>query len=203
MSTAVASSRVVNRLLRVNVTIKGVTPMLLNRPTQEQLLKIREKERSPKGAPNVTPREECDGKVYKDADGKLYLPAHMLYACLVKAGQFVRLDGKRQISTATSTVLPAFMTIDDKVMKLTTPGWEVDIAPGKNKAGEMIPLVRPRFDEWSFNVRVTIDTREIAEQKMRELFDIAGKRCGMGSNRPNCKGFYGQFVVDCWEHLTD
>lgn len=192
--------RVTGELLHVVVTIKGITPLLMNPVSNDELLKIRDKIKAPKGAPRATPREECDGKVYKDAKGQPYIPSNMLWSCLVSAGQHVRLDGKRQISTAKSTVLPQFMTIDDTAMSLNTPGWEVDMRPGKNpNGGELVVLCRPRFDVWSFKVKITIDTREIAEDKIRELFDIAGKRCGLGDYRPSRKGIYGQFVVDCWE----
>lgn len=190
-------------LLRVLITVKGITPLLLNRVGPEELLKIRDKIKEPKGAPRKTPREECEGKVYKDAKGQPYIPANMLWACLVAAGQHVRLDGKRQMSTAKSTLLPQFLTIEDTAMTLDTPGWEVDIQQGRNpNGGELVVLCRPRFDVWSFNVKVQIDTREIAEEKIRELFDLSGKRCGLGDFRPNRKGIYGQFVVGCWEHVS-
>lgn len=85
-------------------------------------------------------------------------------------------------------------------MELRSPKpWEVDLRQGRNpNGGELVVLCRPRFDEWEFTVNVTIDTRQIAEQTMRELFDIAGVRCGLGDFRPNRKGIFGQFIVEKW-----
>lgn len=191
----------VNELVRVSIECKGKTPLLMNRVSDEELLKIRDKIKEPKGAPRKSPREECEGKVYKDLDGKPYIPIKWLYSCLVAAGQHVRLDGKRQISTATKTMLPQFLTLDSETIKLITPHpWEVDLQQGRNpNGGELVVLCRPRFDAWGFQVDVSIDTREIAEGTIRELFDKAGVRCGLGDFRPARKGIYGQFIVDCWK----
>jgi len=198
--TAIAPRKVVNELLHVAVTCRGKTPFIMNRVSEEELLKIRDKIKAPKGAPRPSPREECEKKIYADQDGKPYIPANMLYSCLVAAGQHVRLDGKKQISTAKSTALPTFLTVDDTAISLEAPKpWEVDLRQGRNpNGGELVVLCRPRFDEWAFTVNVTIDTRQIAEMTMRELFDIAGVRCGLGDFRPNRKGIFGQFLVEKW-----
>ena len=202
MTNSIATPRrVTNELLHVAVTCRGKTPLLMNRVSEEELLKIRDKVKAPKGAPRPAPREECEKKVYVDLDGKPYLPVNMLYSCLVAAGQHVRLDGKKQISTAKSTALPTFLTLDDTSIALNAPKpWEVDLRQGRNpNGGELVVLCRPRFDEWAFTVNITIDTRQIAEMTMRELFDIAGVRCGLGDFRPNRKGIFGQFLIEKWE----
>jgi hypothetical protein len=194
------AKRITDQLIRIAVTLKGFTPLLMNAVTPEELIKIRDKIKAPKGAPRPTPAEEAEKKVYKDVKGNAYIPDKLLWACLVAAGQHVRLDGKRQMSTAKSTVLPTFLTLLDKTMALDTPGWETDVQQGRNpNGGELVVLCRPRFDVWRFRVHITIDTNEISEDKIRELFDIAGKRCGLGDFRPNRKGIYGQFLVECWD----
>ncbi len=194
---------VTNELMDVTVVLKNLTPLLQNRVTPEQLIAIRDKIKPAKGAPKPTPREECEKKVYVTPKGKWYIPAKMLWACLVGAGQHMRLDGKRQISTAKSSMLAQFLRLKDQAMELDTPGWEVDIQQGRNpNGGELVVLCRPRFDIWRMTVNVTIDTREIAEEKMRELFDIAGMRCGLGDFRANRKGTFGQFIVESWERTS-
>lgn len=192
------------RLLRIEVTCKGITPLLINRVTEEVLLKIRDRIKDPKTAPRGTPREEAAKKLYCDESRKqFFLPPQMLYSALVSAGVYVRLEGKRQVSTAKSTALPSFMSLEDSQLNLKTPGWEPDIRQGRNpNGGELVVVCRPRFDMWEFCVRIAVDTRVIAEEKIRELFDLAGRRCGLGDFRPNRKGIYGQFVVECWKLLV-
>lgn len=192
-------------LITVAVTCEGRTPLLMNRVQPETLLMIRDKSKKPKTAPpKGAPREEAANKVYEMPDGRFYVPSVNLMSALIAAGQFIRLDGKRQVSTAKSTVLPAFLTLLDPEIVLDTPGWEVDIRAGRNpNGGEMVCLVRPRFDKWVFTANVQIDTAEIGERVIRDIFDAAGKRCGLGDFRPNRKGVYGQFVVRCWRRQEE
>jgi hypothetical protein len=202
-------AKVVNQELRVAVKCKGITPLLMNPQTQEALLKMRDKVKAPKNAPKPTPEQEAQQKadVYKDTDGNYYIPAEALYAALMNAGQFIRLDGRRQVSTAKSTLLPGLMALEDARLVLEglnkEQPFEVDIKAGKNpNGGEAVCIVRPRFDEWEFTAHITIYTSEIGEELIRELFDKAGRRCGLLDFRPNRKGIFGQFVVEDWKRLS-
>ncbi len=195
-------------LVRRAVTIVGKTPMLLNRISEETLLAIRNKAKKPKNAPVPTPREEADSKVYLTSDGKPYLPAQNLLASLIEAGKNVRLDGKRQMSTAKSTCLPAFLSLEEPIFHIVDPDtgkpatWEVDLRGGKNpNGGEAVCIVRPRFDRWAIKLIANIDTVEIGESVIRGLFDLSGVRVGIGDFRPQRKGIYGQFLVQCWERV--
>lgn len=197
-------------MARVLVTCEGLTPLLMNRLTEETLEQIRTKTKPPKTAQSTyrTPREDAAPKVY-EVGGKPYVPGQLLLSALIAAGQFVRLDGKRQVSTQKSTILPGFMTVETTELMLLGEGgrpatWEVDMRAGRNpNGGEAVCLCRPRFDRWSFDVSIIIDTREVGEQLVRQIFDIAGKRCGLGDFRPNRKGMFGQFAVRCWERQKE
>jgi len=203
-------------MIRVRVRCRGTTPLLFNRMTMEQLDCLRTKEKKGKNAPRPKdPRDEAAPKVYQDENGMPFLPDEMFFACLVNAGVFVRLDGKRQVSTRDSTTLPGFLEIEERIIYLMHPDeqkpnkkkplrWEVDMRQGKNpNGGEAVCIVRPRFDLWAFEVTIQIDTDEINEELIRELFDKAGKRMGLGDFRPQKKGRYGKFVVECWEKLDE
>lgn len=179
----------------------------MNRLTPETLENIRTKAKKSKNASRpATPRLEAEPKVYRTKDGDPYVPTENLLACLIAAGQSVRLDGKKQVSTAKSTMLPAFLTLEDLYLPLLDapsgkpPAWEVDVRPGRNpNGGEAVCLCRPRFDKWCFTVHGTVDLDEIAMATVRELFDIAGKRIGLGDFRPQRKGIFGRFIVTRWE----
>lgn len=196
-------------LVRVEVTCNGTTPLLMNRMTPETLENIRTKAKKPKSAQTaLTPREEAAPKVYQDSDGNPYIPTENLLACLIGAGSYVRLDGKRQVSSAKSTTLPAFLSLEEAMLPLSLPNaegvaaWEVDMRPGRNpNGGEAVCLVRPRFDRWSFKVTCLVDTREVSMQLVRQIFDYAGKRIGLGDFRPARKGMFGQFAVMHWTEL--
>lgn len=198
--------------LLIRARCRGITPVLFNRMTESELEGLRTKIKKPKAA-NIgntrTPREQAEEKVYTHG-GVPVLPAEMLMASLVAAGVFCRLDAKRQISTAKATILPGLMSLLDYVMPLWLPDsktpakWEPDVRKGTNpNGGEAVAICRPRFDAWSFEARCLIDTHEIGENTIRELWDKAGKRTGIGDHRPARKGIFGQFVVERWERLPE
>jgi hypothetical protein len=196
---------------RVLVTIEGATPILFNRLPPEELLAIRNGERKKKRFKAVvSPREECEKKVYVTKDGYPYVPGKMIWACLVNAGRFIKLDGKTLMSTATTSRLAGFITIEDHAMKIfdptspepdkEVPQWEVDLEQGRNpNGGEVVCIIRPRFDIWAFKFNMLVDVDQIEMNKIRNLIDIAGTRVGLGDFRPQRKGTFGKFVVKCWQ----
>lgn len=154
-----------------------------------------------------TPRQDAESKVYSH-NGHPMIPGENLMSCLIAAGVYVRLDGKRQVSTGKATVLPGLMSMLDFVLPLYVPdtktpaSWEADVRKGTNPNGnEAVAICRPRFDAWGFSTRITVDDSAIGENTIRELWDLAGKRIGIGDFRPARKGIFGQFVVEGWDRL--
>lgn len=193
-------------LVVVHVVVEGITPLMMNAMSQEQLLKIRDKVKAPKTAAKPTPREEANSKAHVLPDGRPHVPGKCLLACLINAGQFVRLDGKRQISTEKKTVLPSMLTLLSKEIPLVIPGtknpstWEVDIQQGRNpNGGEAVCIVRPRFDQWSLVFDIEVDQSLMPLSMARDLIDIAGRRIGLMEFTPRRKGTFGCFRVTKWE----
>lgn len=193
-----------SKLLRVKVTLKGITPLLQNKLSEDQLLRLHTKEKTSKTAPRLSPREEAAAKLHQTEDGKPIIPGEALFACLKNAGVFIRLDAKRQMSTKQSTLLPAFIHIDEPYHLIESPGWEVDMRQGKNpNGGEAVCIIRPRFDQWKITFHMQIDVSEIGEDRIRELVDKAGARIGLHDFRPARGGTFGTFIVECWEKIED
>lgn len=200
-------------MLRVEVEIEGRTPLLMNRMSPEALEGLRTKAKAPKSKTQAsqTPREQAESHVYKTKDGVPYLPVENLLSCLIAAGVFIRLDGKRQMSTGKSTTVPGLFEIEESWLPLSSPAengtrvplsWDPDIRQGRNpNGGEAVCIVRPRFDRWAATLTICVDTEQIDEAKIRELFDIAGKRIGLGDFRPQRKGIFGKFNVARWSRL--
>lgn len=188
---------------RIEMTIKGSTPLLVNRMTPEQLLALHTGDRK-KFKTRKEPRQEAQDKVYATHDGNPYLPTENLMACLISAGMYIKLDGKRQMSTAKSTLLPGFLSIEEPFLPLVSgdgkpAAWEVDMRQGRNPGGgEAVCIIRPRFDTWSLRASMLVDTDSISENVIRELVDIAGGRIGLGDFRPQRRGIYGRFKVTNW-----
>lgn len=198
----------------MNVTIRcrGTSPLLMNRMSESTLEGLRTKAKKPKAA-NVghvrTPRDEAAEKIYTHADAPM-IPGENLMSCLIAAGVFIRLDAKRQVSTGKGTLLPGLMSLHDFLLPLVDPdtgapaAWEPDVRQGRNpNGGEAVAICRPRFDRWAFRARIEIDDAEIGENAIRQLWDLAGRRIGLGDFRPARKGIFGQFVVERWDRSRD
>jgi len=194
------------------VKLRGITPLLQNRMSESVLEGLRTKTKPPKTASigtTRTPREDAEPKVHVDAKGNPGVPALVMMSTLIAAGRFCRLDGKKQISTADSTVLPGFLSLEGSFFKLLNSEgkpatWEADVKQGRNpNGGEAVAICRPRFDEWNFSLRIAIADEEVGENIIRQLFDFAGRRVGIGDFRPARKGIFGQFVVDEWSAVED
>jgi hypothetical protein len=195
-------------LIHVAVTCTGISPLLMNALSEEQLLKIRNKDKAPKTAAKPTLRDEALTKLHCLQDGRPCLPTNAFFKTLINAGQFVRLDGKRQVSTAKSTILTGMLAVEDTILPLFKPGtedaagWEVDIQQGKNpNGGEAVCIVRPRFDEWEVRATIEVDQTLMPLSMARELFDIAGKRIGFLEFSPRCRGTFGRWHVTKWEAI--
>jgi hypothetical protein len=193
-------------LVMVEVTMTGRSPLLMNPMAGDDLLKLWDKSgKKAKNAERPTLREAAESRLYRTNDGWLYVPSKCLMACLIGAGQYIRLDGKRQVSTAKSSTLPGILSIHDHYLRLYKPGtdetptWEVDVQQGRNpNGGEAVALVRPRIDEWEMRTTIEADVSQLSMRLIRELFDIAGKRMGLLDFRPQKKGTYGQFNINRW-----
>jgi hypothetical protein len=197
-------------LQRIEIDIEGVSPLLMNRLTAEELEGLRIKNRQTvKANPPKEAREQAKPRVYTRQDtGEPYIPTENFMSCLIAAGVFVKLDAKRQLTNAKSSLIPGLMTIDQTHLDLVNPlsgktaTWEVDIRQGRNpNGGEAVCLVRPRFDLWGFKVEAQLDTQQFDEQRFRDLVDMAGSRVGLGDFRPSRKGIYGRFKVVHWTRL--
>jgi hypothetical protein len=200
---------------RFQVTLKSLSGLLQNRMSDDALLDLRDKtKKKSKTAAKPTLEQEAESKIHFNADGHACIPREMLMACLINTGVFIRLDAKRQLTNAKSSVLPGLLVLEAESFPLLMPGsgeeaswgyapWRYEIRKGKNpNGGEAVCIVRPLFEIWAITFTVLIDTDELPEDTYLRLFNLAGKRIGLGDYRPQCKGTCGQFVVTRWKNVT-
>lgn len=158
--------------------------------------------------------------LYADHDSMLTIPGRCLMACLTKAG--THLSGARRGSLKKSVA--AGILITEEFLKFTINGKQVPLGKiletnineydaqkslatkhGFELHAIRAPIgqskhirVRPRFKAWS--VCGTIETMlpEITLDVLLELFDVAGKRIGLGDWRPDSPkspGPFGRFTT--------
>lgn len=197
-------------LVKVRTALRGASPLLLNAMSHEALLGLRNKTKPAKNASKPTPREEAESKLYRTPSGTPCVPGQNLYSSMIAAGCFVRLDGKRQVSTRNETLLPGFMMLEEMLLPLYIPGtdkpaqWEVDVAQGRNpNGGEAVCIVRPRFDAWEIRPTFQVDLNEFTMEQARRLVDISSNRIGLCDRRPQKKGTFGRYQVFQWDVERD
>lgn len=189
------------QLLRIKIAIAGITPLMLNRFTDEaQIAATSGTRSSSNGGDRGTPREIAESKLYLSAEGVPVVPAPNLLRCLVDGGSFHKI-GKRQVTTSKSSLLYACASIVGlDVPIIHTQPWSVDARPVVNPStkGRFLGY-RPRFDDWRLEFECELENAIIAAKLFRHICDDAGKKIGLGDFRPACKGPMGRFVVAHWE----
>ena len=195
---------------RLLITCVGAYPIMMDPMTDEVLDSLATGVRV-QIQKDLSHADVARKKIYRengDKDGRIGLPTEMLFATLVAAGRKVSYRGKTNISTAETSMLPGLLTINEDFLPFpipdgaTEPKWTVDKRRGRLENGTAVCLRRPKFADWGFEVTIDFDDKEISEGKVRELFNIAGRFCGLGSFRPSCKGPFGRFAVQKLADIT-
>lgn len=198
---------------RYKVVVEGLTPLMTDSMSEDVIWNQLVLKNRPAPKTDQSREQIASAKLYVDTEGRLVMPSENLFACLREAGRYVILEGKKKVSTADSTVLPAVITLQELVFPLMDPDspdnaatWRPDVRRGQLDSGGKkvaVGLVRPRFEKWSFVCTIEVDTEELDITKARSLFDIAGKRVGLCSFRPQCNGPFGRFAVKEWVEVAD
>jgi len=194
---------------KVRVLCVGVSPLMMDRMSDEVLesldtgVRLQIKKDRPV-------EEKAEEKIYRNSEGRIGLSPDMLLAALVNSGRNVKI-GKKQVSTAATTMLFDFFQLKSDFLILTNgrdgeePAWVSDRRRGvsnQSKSPTAVCIVRPQFPEWAFEATFTFDEKTAGRDTMMKLFKEAGSSQGLGSFRPNRKGRYGMFVVQEWHEET-
>jgi hypothetical protein len=192
--------------MKIEVTIKGITPLLMNRFHEENEVSVSSGVSAVQVGDKGTPRQQADKKRYADKENNLYIPGPNIFACLINAGKFHKV-GKNKVTTQKTSLVPAGITVEEIVIPLSDGNggkvtWEVDsrsvVIPS---TGGRIMCHRPRVDEWGATFSLDVDTEMFHPNFVRKLMDDAGKKCGLGDYRPERKGPFGRFVVVRWNEV--
>lgn len=198
-----------NKSKRISVLVQSISPMLMNPATEEVLAQLPGAGTGYKvGKPSKdrTRDEIAASRVIRNAEGKIGVPAEYLYACLIEAGRKVQYSGKSNVSTAETTLVFSFLSIEEPFFPFADNDgtYAIDVRRGVNKTTKGAQaIVRPRFDTWKFWVTIEVDESDsnLTASKARELFEKAGKLIGLADFRPTCRGPFGRFRVAEWKEV--
>ena len=170
----------------IQVTIKGESPLLMNRFPLEPIEAMAKKK----------PAEQAEISAYRDeATGNLYIPGVALQRCLVAGAAYSKGKGRATLQKPVA----ACVLVSPEKINLGVSVYQIDsravvIAATKGR----IIRHRARLDEWSVTFAIEYDPDLITESELRRVVDDSGKRVGLLDFRPERKGMYGRFMVIAW-----
>lgn len=159
--------------------------------------------------------------LYLDGDGKICIPSANLATGLMLAGGYLSAGKGRTMKRSAA----AGLFIPDEFLTLLVDGKEIDgsqffdkldesdfdgyrarcsklgfeLWAKRAKVGQSKHIrVRPRFNSWAVRGRIETILPEFTEEIVGQLFDITGKRIGLGDWRvgsPKSPGPFGQFAA--------
>jgi hypothetical protein len=179
----------------IKCAVKGVTPLMTDK-FDTDLDNVSDTNKNKK---SKLPRDVAELGLYLNEKGKPGVPGMNLFSCLIEAGRYKKW-GKVQVSTRDRSLLPGYVTLAEAFIPLKhSKPWEVDSRRIVNRNNNAAVIKhRPRFDAWQLLFNLEVD-EEFDEDLLREIVDISGKRVGLGSFRPDRKGWYGKFKVIKWD----
>lgn len=184
----------------ITIEIQGTTPLIMNSFSDAAAQASTNGDRgSSAGIDRGSPQDIATAKLYIGLDGRPMIPSPNLLRAIVDGGSFTKI-GKRQITTARSSMLYSCLSIDAAEIKLIhKQPWKVDTRAVRiPSTGGRILAHRPMFDDWGLSFEVELDTGILNAKLLRQVVDDAGKRVGLGDFRPATKGPFGRFCVTRW-----
>lgn len=183
----------------IHVEIAGITPLLMNRFTEENEVKVSSGTSSVQLGHKGTPRNQAEKKAYQDKEGNLFIPGPNIFSCIISAGKFHKV-GRSKVTTMKTSLISAGLSIRDLVCPLGTKEFEVDsrsvVIPS---TGGRVMAHRPRLDQWKTHFTLEVDTDMFSLEFLRELINDAGRKIGLGDFRPDRKGPFGKFSITRWQ----
>jgi hypothetical protein len=180
----------------VDVEIKGTTPLLIHRFTEEseqdkKTRRIETKRRDP--------RDEATKHAYIAKDGTYFFNAFAIPSCMGNAGSSHKQTGSRK---TLRFVVPSAIRMESDTVTINNgegkpaKDFEVDSRPVTIPATKgRIMRHRPRFDQWSAKFRLFVNDDLLSPESAHQLLNEAGVSIGIGDFRPEKRGPFGTFLV--------
>lgn len=178
----------------INVEIKGISPLLMNKYSVEA--QIQQKAGGRAITKTFDSNEEAESSAYWKSTGKkeLCIPANVLYSAILNASSFHKI-GKR----SAKSILAGSIRIEPEEIGLGTSEYIIDVR-GVVIQRNRVPKSRARLDEWKASFQIIYNENLIAEpQVIKTILEQAGERVGIMDFRPTKSGWYGTFKVTKFE----
>jgi len=174
---------------RISVVIEGTTPILLHNPLQMG-------KKKPGKDTIPTPEEEAEAGCYWTDDKKsLAFPADNIKASVIVVAPMYK-SGKIRLTP----FVCGSLYIEPQMVPFGTKEYSIDTRRAVIQR-QGILRSRPRLNTWKlqFDVLLDEDFPGVPLETIKMMFEEAGRRVGIGSFRPQKKGWFGKFKVVQWK----
>jgi len=196
---------------RINITIKGVTPLIICNPRLANVLDpgvnllkslTGARKKTEKDTKEILKLQWELGLYWTDEMG-LYIPSEMLSASFHKAATIHKL-GKKTIGVVFNHPLGYELITDDhknlnKLKENDNNKFVRLVKIGKN----MVLSSRPIFNKWQIKFDLEIDPGVIDEREIMTILLTMCDKTGLGVWRPSSPkpGHYGKFIIESLVHI--
>ncbi len=182
--------------MKFKATIKGLSPLLMHKFSEEKLLQIKKGNGGDKRLSDAEKKVIASQFLYSHK-GKVVQPSAHIEGAMTKVATELRLSGAgkktyKDLVKSSVFVFPEY--IPHKNQK-----WEVDGRPVVNPTTRGRSMCyRPRMDEWSLDFEIEVLDDRADKDAIEEILKLAGLRCGIGSYRPR----FGRFTVTSFKQIS-
>ncbi len=135
--------------------------------------------------------EILEGHIHRTEDDEVGFPAAGFQKALINMAKTKQLDGvSGKLVSGAVQVMGDIIPMKYEEMKVSEL-WGT--RSGRTGAPRLI--VRPEFENWSFEIPVAFNSKMISAEQVLNLFNLAGFHIGVGSYRKANGGSYGMFKV--------
>jgi len=179
---------------KIEVEIKGMTQYLMHRFGSEDALNKTKKKQS-----EQTPEEQAKACLYKQPDGKIYIPSTQIHGTLIEAGKKFQIPGQGKATY--SKMMGGLVIITPMALVIDPQRYEIDsravVVPATRGR---VMRNRPCFSDWKLRFTIeNLEPRQTPSSAIQEILEYAGKYVGIGDFRPAKKGPFGRFSISKFE----
>lgn len=179
--------------------IKGVSPLLINRFTENSELPQRMRKAGKKDY--GTPRFQAEATAYSDPDLKLWVPSMWVKGAIQAIASDYKLPSSRKSVKSVSG--GSILFPEEKLYfneNYFLKDIEVDSRPVVIHRARVMRH-RARLELWSIKFNIEIDDSILDVENVHDILSDAGKRSGIGDYRPQKGGPFGRFQITHWSDL--
>ena len=178
---------------KIQVTIKGITPLLMNRYSVEAYM---EQQKGRRVSKTYDPKEEAEKSAYWSSGKKkeLIIPATVMLASMLNGASWHKINKR-----SAKSVLAGSVRIEPEEISLGTDKYDIDTrAVVIQKA--RVPKSRATLKNWEASFTIVYNDKLIADTSIIEaVLEEAGQRIGICDFRPSKGGSFGCFEIKKFE----